>query len=312
MQKNGTVSGKLGVVPVIPIPFDENEEIDEPALRRLVDFAVSCGVKTICLPMYGSEYYKLSDEERTRVVAIAVDQAVNRIKVMGNCAHGSSRMALSFAQANVKAGADMISVPVPRTFSLSDDDLLRYLVPIFKGVDVPVLLQDFNPGGPTVSVEFVTRLLEECPNFRYLKLEEPLMATKIKAIREATQDRVGVLEGWGGLYLMELVPVGISGSMPGLAIADVLTQTFLLRQELNPKAFELFERVLPQIVFALQNFELFLYCEKRLLQARGVLSNANCRNASYTPDPFTVDYVDELNERILSALEEHGFAAIWK
>ena len=309
MQKNDTVSDRLGVVPVMSIPFDDHEEIDEPALRRLVDFAVACRVRAVCLPMYGSEYYKLSDEERTRVVAIAVDQAAKRVKVIGNCAHGSSRMALSFAQANVKAGAEMISVPVPRIFSLSDDDLLRYLAPILKGVDVPVLLQDFNPGGPTVTVEFVTRLLEKCPNFRYLKLEEPLMAGKIETIRQATDGRIGVLEGWGGLYLMELIPVGISGSMPGLAIADILTRIFQLRQECDPQAFELFEKVLPQIVFSLQNFECFLYCEKRLLQARGVLSNANCRNADYTPDAFAVEYVDELNQRILSALEQHGFAA---
>ncbi len=311
MRKIATVSDQLGVVPVMPIPFDDHEEIDELALRRLVDFAVSCKVKAICLPMYGSEFYKLSDEERTRVVAIAVDQAAKRTQVIGNCAHGSTQMATSFAQANVKAGADMISVPIPRLFSLSDDDLLRYLVPIFKSVEAPVLLQDFNPGGPTVSVEFVTRLQEKCPNFRYLKLEEPLMAAKIEAIRQTTQGQVGVLEGWGALYLMELIPVGISGSMPGLAIADILNRIYELRLELNLMAYELFEKVLPQIVFALQNFEFFLYCEKRLLQARGVLSNTNCRNASYTPDAFAVEYVDELNQRILSALEQHGFVAIW-
>ena len=30
-----------GVVPIIPTPFTENEEIDTDALRRLIDFAVS-------------------------------------------------------------------------------------------------------------------------------------------------------------------------------------------------------------------------------------------------------------------------------
>ena len=34
----------FGVVPIIPTPFTENEEIDEAALRDLIDFAVSSGI----------------------------------------------------------------------------------------------------------------------------------------------------------------------------------------------------------------------------------------------------------------------------
>ena len=44
-----------GVIPIIPTPFTENEEIDEDALRRLVDFACSCGIEAACLPAYASE-----------------------------------------------------------------------------------------------------------------------------------------------------------------------------------------------------------------------------------------------------------------
>lgn len=49
--------------------------------------------------------------------------------------------------------------------------------------------------------------------------------------------------------------------------------------------------------------ELYLYCEKRLLQARGLLTNARSRSACYTVDPVAVKYVDELNERILGVLD---------
>ena len=64
-----------GVVPVIPTPFTETEEIDENALRTLIDFAVTTGVSAACLPAYASEFYKLTDEEKLRVVRIAVEQA---------------------------------------------------------------------------------------------------------------------------------------------------------------------------------------------------------------------------------------------
>ena len=286
------------------MPFHLNEEIDKQTLQRLIDFAVTCRVGAICLPAFGSEFYKLTDKERAEVVQIAAEQAAGCLLVIAQCNHGSSQVALSIARANVEAGADLISVAIPRQFALSDCDLLRYLRPILNGVDVPCLVQDFNPGGPTIGADFVVRLLSECPNLRYLKLEEPLSAPKVAAIREATQDQVGVLEGWGGLYLMELIPAGIRGLMPGLGMADLLNRVFFLRQNgQSERAFDLFGKVLPHIVYSLQNLELYLYTEKRLLQARGLLSNVVCRNANYIPDSASKQYVDELTDLVLKAIE---------
>ena len=74
------------------------------------------------------------------------------------------------------------------------------------------------------------------------------------------------------------------------------------------EAFELFEKVLPQIVFCLQTLELYHYCEKRLLQAMGLLSSTVCRTPAYTPDADTARFVDELNARVL--LAQQGCAAI--
>ena len=298
-----------GAVPVIPMPFDECEGVDEDALRRLVEFAVARGIGAICLPAYASEFYKLSEQERIRVVQVAVSQAAGRVLVIAQSNHPSSRLALAMAQTHVANGADLIAVAIPRQFPLSDDDLLHYLTPILTGVKVPCLVQDFNPGGPTVSLDFVKRLRDECPNLRYLKLEEPLLQRKVLAIREATGDEIKVLEGWGGLYMMELIPAGICGVMSGLALADVLNLVFSLRKaNKTAEAVRLYERVLPQIVFALQNMELFVYCDKRLLQARGVLANARCRSASLTPDPYAEDYVNELNDRVLQVIESAGLA----
>src|SRR5208283_1251233 len=106
-----------GAVPIIPIPFDDNENIDEEALRRLVEFAVSKGFSGICLPAYLSEFYKLSEPERIHVVKVAVSQAAGRLLVIAQSNHGSSRVALEMARAHVENGADLISVLVPRMFA---------------------------------------------------------------------------------------------------------------------------------------------------------------------------------------------------
>ena len=136
-----------------------------------------------------------------------------------------------------------------------------------------------------------------------------MLQRKVFAIREATADQIKVTRGLGGLYMMELIPAGICGVMPGLALADILNVVFSLRKaNKTAEAARLYEGVLPQIVFALQNMELFVYCEKKLLQARGVLSNARCRSASLTPDAYSEGYVNELNELVLQVIESAGLA----
>ncbi|MBN8857273.1 MAG: dihydrodipicolinate synthase family protein [Sphingobacteriales bacterium] len=294
-----------GVIPIIPTPFTENEEIDEDALRRLVDFACSCGIEAACLPAYASEFYKLTDDEKLQVVKIAVDQAKGRIKIVAQSNHPSLRSAIRLAQANVANGADVISLAVPRIFNLPEDSLLEYLSGFLSSIPgTPVLIQDFNPGGSSISAASIRKLNEAHPNFKYLKLEEPLCAPKFENIIHVTEGKVGLFEGWGGLYMLELIPIGIAGVMPGLAVADILQKVFLLRKRgETDKAFSLFEKVMPQIFFSLQNMELFHYAEKELLKARGVLTNSIARKAAYIPDASSVKYISELNERVVALVK---------
>jgi hypothetical protein len=44
--------------------------------------------------------------------------------------------------------------------------------------------------------------------------------------------------------------------------------------------------------------------EKRLLQLRGVLSNARCRSATLAPDSATRSYIEELSERVLQGVQQ--------
>jgi 2-keto-3-deoxy-L-arabinonate dehydratase len=305
MPLNEMANEPLGAVPIIPVPFTSTEEIDEDVLRLFIEHAVSAGLRAVCLPAYGSEFYKLSEAERERVVRIAVEQARKRLLVIAQSNHASARVAVEIAKRNAAAGADMISFAVPRIFPIPDADMLAYVTTLVRSVNLPFLLQDFNPGGPTVQPKFVAELSSRCPNLRYLKLEEPMMASKIRAIRQVTEGHIEVLEGWGGLYVLELTPIGISGLMPGLALADVLHRVFLLRRAgRSADALAVFEKILPQIVFSLQNMELYLYCEKRLLVARGLGKNEIRRSAAYTPDADCVTYVEELNCRILDAVSQ--------
>ncbi|HUY31954.1 MAG TPA: dihydrodipicolinate synthase family protein [Pirellulales bacterium] len=298
-----------GVVPIVPTPFTADEEIDFAALRGCVAFAGRAGLEAVCLPAYASEFYKLSDAERRAVVHEAI--GAGGVKIVAQANHPSARVAARVAEEYEGLGASFISFALPRIFPLKEDDLLDYARTVCRAVQLPVLIQDFNPGGPTVGGEFARRLADDCPNFRYLKLEESLMGSKIRGIIEATGGRIGVLEGWGGMYLLDLLPAGICGLMPGLGAADLLQRIWQHAQAgRGGEAGELFQVLLPQIVYALQHSEFFNWIEKRLLVARGVLPelSAHVRRATWTPDPATLAFGDRLNEQVVALAKKLGCA----
>jgi 4-hydroxy-tetrahydrodipicolinate synthase len=123
-----------GTVPIVPTPFNEDETIDERALRRLIDFAIASGLQAVCLPAYASEFYKLTDDERLQVVKIAVDQAAGRLQIVAQSNHPSLKVAIQLAKKNVAAGADVISLAVPRIFGLPETSIKAYLSEFFSAI----------------------------------------------------------------------------------------------------------------------------------------------------------------------------------
>lgn len=299
-----------GVVPIIPTPFKDDGQIDFEALDRLVDFAVSANAAALCLPAFGSEFYKLSEAERSQVVDRAARRAGRRIPVVAVANHPSAIQAAKTAREREQAGADVICTLAPRTFPVAENDLFRYFDTVCGAVSIPFLIQEFNPGGATVGAGFVQKLHQAHPNFQYIKLEEPLAGPKVEAIIEATAGQVGVLEGWGGLYMMELIPCGICGIMPGLPMTDLLDRVFRLRQAGKAQeAFEIFRVLCPYILFSLQNIELFHHLDKRFLQHRGVLRKPNVREVTIEPDARTLQYADFLIDQQMELIRDLGLPA---
>jgi 4-hydroxy-tetrahydrodipicolinate synthase len=296
-----------GVVPIIPTPFLSDGSPDWASQKSLLDFAVGAGVSAVCLPAYASEYYKLTDSERREVAIRAVGLLDGRLPVIGQVNHVSTAYVVETARELESAGVSAISVAVPRLFNLPERDLLRYFDRILSSIGIPLLIQDFNPGGTTVSLDFLQQLRRQHQHFRYLKLEEPLMSERVRAIIDGTNGELGVLEGWGGVYIIELFEAGIVGVMPGLAVADVLQLVWKrARQGDHDGAYAAFLGVLPQINYSLQSMEFFHHVEKALLTARGVLPASIVREATFTVGSNDQAHIDFLNRKVLEWLDHLG------
>ena len=312
-----------GVVPVVPTPFGPDESIDTESLASVVDWIAGQGLAGMCLPAYGSEFYKLTEAERDQVVATAVEVNDGRVPVVAQANHPSVRVAADLARRYTDMGADVISFAVPRQFGSSDADIVDYCAAVAAATPLPVLIQDFNPGGPTMGPSLAADLLDRCDNLRFVKLEDPMMIDRLIAVRSATAGRVGILEGWGGLYMLEGIAAGIDGIMPGAAIADLLDSVFTaaVSQSREPRtgigsgglpsgrsglpvrgpaerAHDLFGSLLPYISFSLQDFELFLQMEKRVLVRRGIIASPAVRALSRTPSEAMSAHIDFLIDQV--------------
>lgn len=284
-----------GVVPILPTPFGANDEVDFQALAALVDFAIAAGASAIGTPAFGSEFYKLADSERSRVLESVIADAAGRIPVIAQCNHHSPRHAARLARQAEQMGAAAVNVALPHPFPVSSGHLLAYARTVCESVGVPVVVQDWSPGEQSVGLPFVLELRKSCTNFRYLKLEEPGIGSLIRAIQLELGDDVGVFLGWNGLYVPELQPAGACGVMPGLALADVFVRIWHLGSENEwSRAYALFAQISPYLQFSLQTLEQLHHCEKHLLCARGILKSPGVRPVTIEMDPDARRYMDKL------------------
>lgn len=301
----GDAAGVRGVLSVLSAPFDERGALVLKDVARQVEAAVAFGIAGVCLPAYGTEFYKLIDDEKIALVAAAAEASSGRIPVFGQANHDASLHALELAKRLCDAGADHISFALPRRFAIPEADLLTFAAQICNAVDVPILVQDFNPGGTTVGAGFCRALRDRCSNFRYIKLEEPLLGPKLRAIKQVCHGEVNVFEGWGGMYLPDLIASGIDGVMPGLGHADAMNALWQATQAGDlSTSLDIFERLLPQITFSLQNLELYLYLEKQLLRSRKIISSSHVRAVTATPEDETVTHAKILNDRVLELVRD--------
>lgn len=304
--KNPLPDWLTGVLPVLPTPFTTRDEVDYPALESLVDFAAKCGVQTVVTPAFGSEFYKLDGAERQRVIETAVARAKKKkLRVVAQCNHTTPRLAAKLAAEARWLGASAVATALPRAFAVSESQLFDYARRVCDATDLPVIVQDWNPGGKSADADFFIALHHACANFRMAKLEEPGLGGTIRAIIRETGGHVGVLSGWGGSYAIPQHSAGLAGIMPGLALADVFVGiwTQLLAGK-RSSALDRFCNISPYLNFSLQTFEQFHHAEKRLLARRGVLKNPAVRAVTLDLDADAAAYLDLLIGRLLVTLKK--------
>jgi 4-hydroxy-tetrahydrodipicolinate synthase len=149
-----------GLTVALTTPF-RGGEVDEAALRKLVEFQITAG--TDCVSPVGTtgESPTLSHEEHERVIAVVCEQANRRIRVMAGTGSNSTREAIRLTKFAKRAGADGVLMVAPYYNKPMQEGFFRHYAAVAEAVEIPIVL--YNIPGRTaknMEPETICRLAE--------------------------------------------------------------------------------------------------------------------------------------------------------
>jgi 4-hydroxy-tetrahydrodipicolinate synthase len=133
------------VCPIIATPFTPSGEIDYGSLRNEVRVLAEGGCHAAALFGIVSEFFKLADEERDRMVEVVTEEAdAHDLPLVLSVTHESTEIAVERAKAYDEAGADCVMVLPPSTLGPPRSEIVEHLTRIGEAVSVPVMVQDLS------------------------------------------------------------------------------------------------------------------------------------------------------------------------
>lgn len=147
-----------GAFTALITPF-RNGEIDEPALRNLVEFQIQRGIHGLVPCGTTGESVTMTDFEHDRTIEIVLDQAAGRVPVIAGTGTNNTRATIEATRFARTVGAAAALVVVPYYNKPTQEGMYRHYAAIAEATDLPIILYNV-PGRTGVSMlpETVTRL----------------------------------------------------------------------------------------------------------------------------------------------------------
>jgi dihydrodipicolinate synthase/N-acetylneuraminate lyase len=215
-----------GVYVILCTPFDDHGRIDETSLRNLIRFCVDAGVHGIVTTANASEFWTLSDDERSWIVRATVEDVAGRVPVVAGVTSGSAWTSSMLAAEAENAGADALMSMPPMTGSVPLPVAYSFYEMLAKATSLPIFIQNHEPPmGTKMPPDFVVRLVNEIEHVDYVKEETYPPGRPLGAeVAQGGSSMKGVMGGIGARYIFDEYRRGACGTMPACPWADVHVQ----------------------------------------------------------------------------------------
>jgi len=201
-------------------PFTSAGAIDEPALRRFVDFQINEGIDMLLPVGTTGEGATLEPEEGERVLSIVLDQAKKRVPVIFGAGNNSTKKAVQGTERAKQLGADGVLSVGPYYNKPTQRGFIEHFKAVAE-VGLPVIVYNV-PGRTGSNIEASTMLkLAEVPNIAAVKEASGNLGQMMDILRSRPAE-FRVLSGDDAITLPLIAAGGdgvvsvVSNEIPGL------------------------------------------------------------------------------------------------
>ena len=280
-----------GIIPILVTPFDQQGRIDADSLDNLVEFTIAAGVHGLGIAL-GSELYKLTEAERELVIRRVIDRTAGRTPVVVNTGALATDLAEIYSRQAREWGAAAVMC-TPPGIGFSAGETIDYFKAISDAVDLPVIIQDTN--STPVPAAMIRGIGDACENVRYAKVESSPQPTRVYEAAQAGGERVAIIGGAAGQFLMEELRRGAIGTMPWPSLPGPFVAVWDLWRSGDRVAARLqFERsIAPLLRVPALSIGAGHHLHKEVLRRQGVIATSFVRRPSEALDPITMEELDE-------------------
>ena len=140
-----------GIIPAMVTPLTKQDELNEPALRRLTNFVIENGVHGVFVTGSQGEFWAFSEAEKQRTWEVVVEETNQRVPVYAGSAAVTTREAVKLTRLAEKVGIDAVSVLTPYFINPNQDELYEHYRAIAAATNLPVILYT-NPDRTNVKI----------------------------------------------------------------------------------------------------------------------------------------------------------------
>jgi len=204
-----TIADQLtGAFTALITPFRDGE-IDERALRALVEFQIQSGIDGLVPCGTTGESATMTEREHAFVIETVIDQAAGRVPVIAGTGTNNTRVTIDRTRHAWHAGATAALVVVPYYNKPTQEGLIAHYSAIAESVDLPLVLYNV-PGrtGITMSAQ-TTIALSRISTIAAIKEAAGNLDLVTEIVNE-TRDDFAVLSGDDSLTL-PMISIGARG-----------------------------------------------------------------------------------------------------
>src|SRR4051794_27346546 len=207
------------------VPLDSRGNINEPELRRYVDWLIEGGVHGLYPNGSTGEFTRFTVEERRRIIKVVCEQCDGRVPVLAGAAEANVKETIAACELYHEYGARAVAIVSPYYFKLSPESVYAYFREIALNSPIDVTLYNIPMFASPIDVPTIRRLAEfdRVIGIKDSSGDVAQMGRMINAIRPQRPDFV-FLTGWEAVLVPMLVMGADGGTNATSGVVPELTR----------------------------------------------------------------------------------------